>query len=128
MNKFQTTSILNKSCIYYLSTIAVTCSTEVPTTRVSVSGLGGPDYSSWCGVPPVGSSWSPGGTHSAFYAAGGLPVYTGGRWNHRSIIRTEEKGWGVGFNLMSRLQHRFFFNHLKDLWGQWKLTTPNVFI
>lgn len=73
MNKFQITSILIKSCIYYLSTIAVTCSTEVPTTRVSLSGLGGPDYSSGCGVPPSG------GTHCAFSAAGGLPVYTGGR-------------------------------------------------
>lgn len=41
------------------------------TTEVSVSRPGGPDCSSGCGVPPVDSGWSPGGTHKAAPATGG---------------------------------------------------------
>lgn len=41
------------------------------TTTVGVSGPGGPDCSSGCGVPPVDSSWSPGGTHNAAPATSG---------------------------------------------------------
>lgn len=49
--------------------------TEIPTAAgVSVSGAGGQDYSSGCGVLTVGSSWSPGGTHSAAPATSGFLV------------------------------------------------------
>lgn len=48
--------------------------TEASSTRVSVSGPVGPDYSSGCGVPPVGSSWSPGGIHNAAPATSGLHI------------------------------------------------------
>lgn len=49
--------------------------TEIPTAAgVSVSEAGGQDYSSGCGVLTVGSSWSPGGTHSAAPATSGFLV------------------------------------------------------
>lgn len=128
MNKFQITSILIKSCIYYLSTIAVTCSTEVPTTRVSLSGLGGPDYSSGCGVPPVGSSWSSGGTYIAFFCCRWTPCL----YRRQMKSWVDHKDWGNrlrrGFQPDVKTTTSVFFNHLKDLRGRWKLNTPNVFM